>query len=62
MSTTYIAAIVSILATVLPRFGVSVSSEELTNILSALLVVGSGVWVIVQRYKRGDVTPIGVRK
>jgi len=62
MSTTYIAVIVSILATVLPRFGVSVSSEELTNILSALLVVGSGVWVIVQRYKRGDVTPIGVRK
>lgn len=62
MSTTYIAAIVSILATVLPKFGLTVSSEELTNIISAVVVVASGAWVIYQRHKRGDVTPLGLRK
>jgi len=62
MSTTYIAAIVSILVVVLPRFGIQVSSEEVTNILSAIVAVVSSIWIIVQRYKRGDVTPLGLRK
>ena len=60
-STTYIAIIVNILATFLPKFGITVGSEELTSIIQAVVVAGTGVWVIVQRYKKGDITPAGVK-
>lgn len=58
-STTYIAVIVNILVTFLPKFGITVGSEELTSIAQALVAVVTGVWVIVQRYKKGDVTVYG---
>lgn len=61
-STTYIAVIVNILATFLPRFGITVGSEELTSIAQAVVAVVTGVWVIVQRYRKGDVTAAGLRK
>jgi ABC-type nickel/cobalt efflux system permease component RcnA len=62
MSTTYIAALASILVTVLPRFGVQVTSDEVTTLVSAGVVLVSGIWIIYQRYQRGDVTIAGVRK
>lgn len=61
-STTYIAVIVNILVTFLPKFGITVGSEELTSIAQAVVAVVTGVWVIVQRYKKGDVTIAGVKK
>lgn len=62
MSTTIIAVIVQLLAVLLPKIGIEVGSEALTTTVSTLAVVGSGVWIWVQRVKKGDVTTIGVRK
>ncbi len=62
MSQTYIAILVNILATLLPKIGVTVGSEALTTTLQTLIVVISGVWVLIRRYKRGDVTVAGFIK
>lgn len=62
MSQTYVSAIVAILATLLPKLGVQVGSEELTSIISAVVVVVSGIWIIVRRYKKGDIKLSGRRK
>jgi len=69
MSTTYIAAIVGILAVLLPRFGVEIGSEELTSLVSSIIAIGTGVWIMYQRTKLqkapfgfGDVTALGVKR
>ena len=62
MSTTYSAALISILATVLPMLGISVGSEELTTTFRVILVIISGLWVIKERVKRGDISILGVRR
>lgn len=61
-STTYIAIIVNILVTFLPKFGITVGSEELTSIIQAIVVAVTGIWIIVRRYKQGDITVTGVKK
>lgn len=61
-STTYIAIIVNILVTFLPKFGITVGSEELTSIIQAIVVAVTGIWIIVRRYKQGDITVAGVKK
>jgi hypothetical protein len=62
ISTTYLAVIVNVLSVILPKLGVEVGSEALTTTLQTLVVIGSGFWVLLQRYQRGDVTVLGVRK
>lgn len=62
MSQTYSAVLVSLLAFFLPKLGVTVGSEELTAVVQAIVVAVSGVWVIVRRYRQGDVTALGLRK
>lgn len=70
MSTQFLAAIVSILVVILPRFGVEVGSEELTALIQAIVVTVSSIWVMIQRLKlkrvapgeETDVTPLGFRK
>jgi uncharacterized membrane protein len=61
-STTYAAVIVAILAQLLPRFGVQIGTEELTSVITLVVQAAAGAWVLVQRYRRGDITPLGVRK
>ena len=62
MSRTYIAAIIGILSQVLPMLGIEVGSAELTTTLSTIITVLAGLWVMVRRFKAGDITPLGVRK
>lgn len=62
MSTTVIASLVSILAVVLPYFGVQVGTDELTAFLQGLVVVVSSLWIWYRRVKSGDINMIGVRK
>ena len=62
VSTTYVAVVVNLLASFLPKFGVDVGSEALTTTIQTLLVVGSGLWVLWKRHQRGDVNVVGVRK
>lgn len=62
MSTTISAAIVSILATVLPLLGVEIGTEALTTTLQTIVLLVSSLWVWKERVKRGDVTKLGKRK
>lgn len=62
MSQTYIATIVAGLAFFLPKIGVTVGSDELTAIIQGIVVAVSGIWVLVRRYRAGDVTVGGFRK
>ena len=61
-STTYIAQIVTVLAVILPLFGIEASTEALTTTLQTVIVVASGVWTLVERYKKGDLKWFGSRK
>ena len=61
MSTTYIGVIVTILATLLPKFGISIGSEELTITLQTLMVIGSSIWIMWRRFRVGDISPLGRR-
>jgi len=61
-STTYVAVIVNVVAYLLPKIGVSVGSDELTTTVQVLLQVCSCVWILIERYKRGDITVLGSRK
>jgi hypothetical protein len=60
-SQTYIAAIVAILAFVLPRLGLTIGSDELTNIVSTVLQLGGMIWVLVRRYQQGGINIAGKR-
>jgi len=62
MSPSYTSAIVAILATLLPRVGVEIGSEELTSLISAIVVVVSGLVIIYRRYTKGDITLLGGKK
>jgi len=62
MSKQYIAVIVTLLATVLPLLGINVGSEALTTTASTIAVVVSGFVVLLERYKKGGVSPLGFRK
>lgn len=61
-STTYLATIVSILATVLPLLEIQVGSEALTTTAQTIVIILSGLWVLKERFARGDISPLGVRK
>lgn len=62
ISSTYIAVIVNILSALLPKVGVDIGSEQLTTTLQTLIAVATGLWVLVQRYKKGDITLFGSYK
>lgn len=62
MSQTIIAVVVQLLAIALPKLGITVGSEELTNAVSTILVILSGIWIWYRRTKVGDVNAIGVKK
>jgi drug/metabolite transporter (DMT)-like permease len=61
MSTTIVAVLVQLLALGLPQIGVTVGTDSLTNALTTLLVVVSGVWIWIERVRRGDVSALGRR-
>ena len=60
-STTYIAVIVNLLVTFLPKFGITAGSDELTAIIQGAVAVATGVWIIYKRYKAGGITVLGVK-
>jgi hypothetical protein len=62
MSTTISAVIINLLSVLLPKVGVQVGSDELTVTIQTLVAVATGLWIWVERVKRGDVTPLGRRK
>ena len=61
MSTTIVSVIVMLLATFLPKFGITLGNDELTTTVTSLLVLGSGLWIWIRRYQAGDIHWSGVR-
>lgn len=57
-----IAVLAGAIALVLSRFHVSIGSEDIQILLSAILIVGGVLVNWYQRYKRGDLTVGGFRK
>lgn len=62
MSTTIIAVLLNLLATILPKIGINVGTEELTTTASVIVSVATGLWIWYRRVKIGDVSTMGVRK
>ena len=63
MSQTFIGIIVSLLGTyVIPRLGVDIAGDQLTNFVSVAFTIGGALWVLVRRYQAGGVTMAGIRK
>lgn len=63
ISTTYIAAIVSVIVFVLPIFGLDVADEgTVTNIVTNIAGVISSLWVFYGRYKAGGINAFGLKK
>lgn len=51
MSTTIIAVIINLLAMVLPKIGVQIGTDELTNTAQVIVALVSGIWVWIQNNK-----------
>ncbi len=62
ISKTYISAIVLLLAELLPFFGLTFTSEKLTDIVQSVIILISGAIILIGRYKKGDITLAGVKK
>lgn len=62
MSSQYISALVIILATLLPKFGIQVGSDELTSFLQAVITVVGGVVIMYKRYKQGGINILGRKR
>ena len=62
MSKTIVSVAVTLLATLLPKIGVDIGSAELTSTIQTLVVVVSGVIIWIERVRKGDVSPLGLRK
>ena len=60
-STTYLAVIVNILSVLLPKVGITVGTEELTTTIQTIVAIFTGLWIMIQRYKRGDINVAGVK-
>lgn len=62
MSNTYAAAVVVVLAQLLPLLGIQVSTEALTTTISTIITLVAGVVIMYRRYSKGDISAFGARK
>lgn len=61
-SQTYLAVIVSVLGWVLKAAGVPFVEEELVKQIGSVLELAGLLWVLVRRFRDGDVKWFGARK
>ena len=62
MSTTIASVFVQLAAILLPMLGITVGTDQLTQAVQTILVIGAGFWIWYQRVSKGDVTIVGSRK
>ena len=55
-------SIVGVLVFILPRLGIDVGTDELTQLVGAVLTIAGLLWSWYHRYSKGDVTIAGFRK
>ena len=61
-SQTYIGILVSLLGSLLPRIGVEIGSEDLTITVSVLVTIAGSIWAFWGRFRKGDISALGVKK
>jgi hypothetical protein len=61
-SQTITAVLIQLAVVILPMFGVRVGTDNLTNAVQTITVIGTGLWIWVRRYQEGDVSFFGARK
>lgn len=59
---TNIAAIVGVIVLILSKFGINIATEEITQVLGAIIAIVAIITNWVNRYKKGDLTLGGFRK
>ena len=57
-----IGVFVGVLVIILKYFKINIASEELQTIIGAAITVVSGIISFINRYKKGDLTVVGMRK
>lgn len=62
MSQTYYAVFVNLLVQFLPAIGVKTDNQAVDSTIQLLFAIGTGLWVLIRRYKQGDITVLGSRK
>ena len=62
MSTTITSVLAQLLVVILPMFGVRVGTDELTAAIQTIVVIGTGLYIWVERVRKGDVKWFGGRK
>ena len=58
----YISAIVIVIISLLAIFKVKVSTEEVLPIVEGLATGILGIYIMIRRYKKGDLTLAGIKK
>lgn len=61
MSKTITAVLINLLSMLLPWLGVSVGDAALLTTIQTLVAVTTGLWIWYERYKKGGITPLGLR-
>lgn len=61
-STTYLSQIVVLVGFALKVFKIEIPTEELTTIVSSIMVLGGALWTLYQRHKQGDINLVGIKK
>jgi len=61
ISQEYIAALVVILVTVLPRLGIQIGSVELTTFIQATITVVGGLWIIIRKIQKKEINIAGFK-
>lgn len=62
MSQTYLAIFINLVVNILPKFGINIGNAELQTTIQTISALITGVWVLVRRYRAGDINALGVRK
>lgn len=62
MSPTFVSSAVIIIVSVLKLLGIEVGSEQLTTTIETLVAIVGGIIILVRRYKKGDVSVLGIVK
>ena len=57
-----IAAFIGVLMLILDHFKINVTQEEVQVLLGAAITLGSIIVNFINRYRKGDITRLGVKK
>jgi len=61
-STEYISAFVALIIFVAGAFKVNLDQDGLTTLVTEIIGIGSAIYLLYKRYKRGDIKIFGMRK